>query len=181
MWAVLLGGMLAQAGVPLFASEVIEDTGIQAVVRDHPQTGKPYVSIAAAASAKNPLAEARRGTGRPDYRMLDPKVKSGEIPYNGPYSDRKKVYYLAATLAAAGAAGAVAVQAAIPAAATATAGGAAGGAGAYAAAGAAVTAGTVSAAWLQNRPDPRQDDYSHEAESHEVRLEDGSKRTVNET
>lgn len=135
-------------------SEVVPQVREKILVREHIRTGKPYVVITNDA-ARNPLASLPVATRmRPDYRMLDPKVKKNSIPYQGPVSDRKKVYIFAGTIAALGTAGGAAIIATAPAA---TGVGAAGGAGGYAAAGTAVGVGSVSTALLQTRPDPDKD------------------------
>ena len=90
-------------------------------------------------------------------------MKSGQIPYEGPYSDRKKVYLFAATLATVGTVGGIAVIAAAPAATGVGASG--GGAGAYLAGGAAVTAGTVAGSVAVTRPHPHSDDFRHESQA----------------
>ena len=147
----------------LFASEVFEETNTQVVVRKHPRTGKPYVSIVRAGEeAKDPFAGVRRNYPRPDYRMLDPKIKSGAIPYEGPYSDKTKIYVFAASLATLGVASGAAVIAAAPAA---TGAAASGGAGAYLAGGTAVVAGSVAEAQIAMKPDSKKGDYKHRAES----------------
>ena len=93
--------------------------------------------------------------------MLDPHVTPKMAGYDGPVSDRTKVYVLAGTLAAAG----VAAYTALPAAAA--GGSAAGGAGLYAAAGGAVTAGTLSTHWAMTRSDGP-DDFTHTSLSREI-------------
>ena len=76
------------------ASEIMEETKTQVIVREHPRTGKPYVSIVAeGAVPADPFAGKHRAFKRPDYRMLDPKIKSGQISYDGPISDRKKFIF----------------------------------------------------------------------------------------
>ena len=151
------------AACPARASEVIPESSAEVIVREHPKTGKPYVVITSTGSAdRDPFSGKHLKAQRPDYRMLDPKMKSGQIPYEGPYSSRKKVYILAATLATVGTVGGTAIIAAAPAA---TGAGAAGGAGAYGAAGGAVAAGTISTAALQTRSDPEKDNYSLTSES----------------
>ncbi len=138
------------APVSFSASVVMEETPTQVIVREHPRTGKPYVSIVSNQGLvpSDPLQKLQGAHySRPDYRMLDPKIKSGKIPYEGPVIDRKKVYILAASLATVGVAGGTAIAAAAPAASAAAAGSGAG-AGAYAAAGAAVAGGTISASVL---------------------------------
>jgi len=144
-------------------SEVIEETKTQVIVREHPKTGKPYVSIVSnEGPVEDPFAGQRKKMTRPDYRMLDPKIKSGKIPYEGPSSDRKKVYLLAASLATVGTVGGALAIAAAP---VATGAGATGGAGAYAAAGGAVAAGTASGAWKATRSDPKNEEFIHKSES----------------
>ncbi len=144
-------------------SEVIPKTPTQVIVRDHPKTGKPYVSIVSdSAPGQDPFAHLKQNIKRPDYRMLDPKMKSGDIPYEGPVSDRKKVYILAASLATVGTVGGVAVIAAAPAA---TGAGAAGGAGMYAAGGVAVVAGTAAGTVAVTKTDPDKENFTHESEA----------------
>lgn len=146
-----------------FASEVLEQTQTQAVVRNHPRTDEPYVSIVSPDRLNvDPFAGNRKSYLRPDYRMLDPKIKSGMIPYNGPYSNRKKVYIFAASLAAVGTVGGTAIIAAAPAA-TGTA--ASGGAGAYLAGGAAVAAESAAEYAIAAKPDPKKDIYTQRSES----------------
>ena len=149
------------------ASEVIENAPARVLVREHPKTGKPYISIVSKEAADtDPLQSLKtEKLARPDYRMLDPKMKSGQIPYEGPVSDRKKVYILAGTLAAGGVIGGTLIAAVAPAAAAAGSGA---GAGAYAAGGAAVAAGTVSASVLSTRPDPDKDRMERIAKSKEI-------------
>ncbi len=147
----------------VLANEVIPETSTDVVVREHPQTGLPYVSIT---DPNKPLARFAgdiKKYNRPDYRMLDPKVKPRDVQYDGPVSDRKKVYILAGALAAGGIAGYAAAPVA------AASGGAATGAGAYAAASAAVTAGTFSTHWVMKRDD-RPDDFTQTAVSREIAL-----------
>jgi hypothetical protein len=146
----------------LFASEVIEEK-TRVIIREHPKTGKPYVSIVSSdvPEPPDPFTGQKAKILRPDYRMLDPKMKSGEIPYEGPVSDRTKIYVLAASLATLGVAGPALLPAAAPAAAGSA--GATGGAGALAAAGTAVTVGPVAAVAIAGRPDPDKDDYDREA------------------
>ncbi len=145
-------------------SEVIPKTSTQVIVRDHPKTGKPYVSIVSdSAPGQDPFAHLKQNIKRPDYRMLDPQVKSGEIPYEGPVSDRKKVYILAASLATLGTVGGVAVIAAAPAATG--AGAAGGGAGMYAAGGAAVVLGTAAGTVAVTKTDPDKENFTHESEA----------------
>ena len=155
------------------ASEVLEETNTQVVVREHPRTGKPYVSIIRSdGAAKDPFAGQGKFYSRPDYRMLDPKVKSGAIPYNGPYSNKTKIYIFAASLATLGAASGAAVIAAAPAA---TGAAASGGAGAYLAAGTAVVAGSAAAADIAMKPDLKKGDYTLGSESRLLKEEEDRK------
>ena len=149
------------------ADEIIHETPTSVVVREHPKTGKPYVSIAdKGKEGFNPVT-ANLFKNRPDYRMLDPKIKSGEIPYQGPVSDRKKVYLFAASLAAVGVAGGTAVT--LAAASAPAAAGSAGGAGAFGAAGAGVATGTAGIIHAKTSPDPNKpDDFTHTSESKSV-------------
>lgn len=172
-WVVLfflfggIPGFCAEPGTSQTSgeSEVFSKNTSAVVVREHPKTGKPYVSITAEGPApKDPFAGIpRRYRSRPDYRLLDPGVKSGQIPYEGPVSDRKKVYLLAAGLAGAGTVtGALGLAAASGGAAT---GGAAGGAGVYGAAGAGVLTGTFSTVALKSRPGPNDDAFTHHSQA----------------
>ena len=152
------------------ASETLPETSSQVIVRDHPRTGRPYVVITDGVQKMNPFEKLPVLTRtRPDYAMLDPKIKRGKVPYQGPVSDRKKVYVFAATIATLGAAGGTAIIAAAPAA---TGVGSSAGAGAYALAGTGVASGTVSTAWLKTRPDPDKDKIEHGFESHEIQSAD---------
>lgn len=148
------------------AGDVIPETSAKVIVRDHPRTGKPYVVITDDPQNGSPFHKLPVSTrSRPDYRMLDPHVKSGTVPYEGPVSDRKKVYVFAGTIATLGAAGGTAIIAAAPAA---TGAGASGGAGAYALAGTGVATGTLSTAWLKTAPDPDKDKVEHGFESRQI-------------
>lgn len=151
-------------------NEVFRPTDTKVAVREHPKTGKPYVTIMASdGKGLNPgMAGPVKLVARPDYRMLDPKVKNGEIPYEGPVSDRRKVYALAGTLAVTGVASGVAVIAAAPAATG--AGAAAGGAGLYGLGGAAVLTGTASGVWLKSRPSAAdRENFDFKSESREIK------------
>ncbi len=155
--------------VPMQAAavtEVMPETRTRIIVREHVKTGEPYVSIVSSdtENSENPLGPPQKRFLRPDYRMLDPDIKSGEIPYDGPVSDSTKVYIFAASIATVGVVGGIAASAAIPAAAAGT-GAAAGGAGAFAGAGTAVAVGSISAAFLSSRPNPNRDDFIHTSAS----------------
>lgn len=156
--------LMMPCGYPLHANEIFDDTHTRVLVRHHPRTGKPFVSITSETAVdRNPFPESQMPK-RPDYRMLDPKMKSDDIPYEGPVSDRKKVYAFAATLVTVGTVGGVRIMAAAPAA---TGTGVTGGAGLYGAAGGAVAAGTVSAAVAGTRSDPEKENFTHVSEARE--------------
>ncbi|MBI3307589.1 MAG: hypothetical protein HYZ84_07285 [Candidatus Omnitrophica bacterium] len=142
-------------------AEVLPKTNTRVAVREHPKTGEPYVAIISAAGDDRggPFAGMKK-ISRPDYRMLDPKIKSGTIPYEGPVSSRKKVYVFAASIAALGIGGATLIPVA-----PVTGAGAASGAGAYAAAGAGVASGTAGAVAISMKENKKQEDYTHTAKS----------------
>lgn len=138
-------------------SEVLSETGAKVFVREHPQTGRPFVCVREGDAARDPFAGFTKREIRPDYRMLEANVKG--VPYDGPVSDRTKVYVFAATMITLGAAGAV-VTAALPA--TAAAG--AGSAGTGALAGGAVVANAVAAdIVLESQIKPGDEHYVHTA------------------
>lgn len=149
---------------PLFASEVITETHSKVIVREHPKTGKPYVVIAPEnlADGTGFFPESKKFS-RPDYRLLDPKVKSGEIPYDGPYSDSKRIYIFAASLATLGAGGLVGA-ALIPATGAAAASGGAG----YLATGGTLAAGTAATAATTLRSNPKKDNFIQASESKSI-------------
>ena len=155
--------LLCSRGSAALANEVLVEPPAEVVVREHPKTGFPYVSIIDPNKPRAQFSGDMKKYNRPDYRMLDPKVKPRDVKYDGPVSDRKKVYILAGALAAGGVAG----YAALPVAAA--SGGAATGAGAYAAASAAVTAGTFSTHWAMKHDD-RPDDFTQVSTSREIPL-----------
>lgn len=147
------------------SSEILPDTRTEIVVRKHPKIEQEYVSIVSLDEPRKDLDRINNGKySRPDYRMLDPHTKSGDIPYDGPVSSRKKVYVLAASLATAGAASAVAGAALFPA--TVAASSASGGGAGLAAAGAATAAagGAISARAL-TQPTDLPEDYARIQES----------------
>ena len=146
------------------SSEVLPGTRTEVLVRRHPNTDKEYVSIASLDEPRKDLQRIHRGKySRPDYRLLDPHTKSGEIPYDGPASSRKKVYILAASLAAGGAASAVAGAALFPAAAATTS--ASGGTGLVAAGAAAAASGGAVSIRALTQPSDLPEDYARIQES----------------
>lgn len=173
-----------------YASEVLEDTHTQVIVRNHPKTGKPYVSIIPGEkeAAEDPFTKQKSTYSRPDYRMLDPKVKSGEVPYDGPYSSSTKVYVFAATLATLGVAGGAIGLATVPASTAASNGGvglatvplastsaATGGAGIYFAASGAVAAVDATSAIIANRSAPKNDNWVQISKAESGETESGGK------
>ena len=163
-WLVL---MLTQSWlVELQASEVIEDSHTRVLVREHPRTGRPYVSIVPETpeNLPDPFQALHTRFSRPDYRMLDPKVKSGEIPYDGPYSSSTKVYVFAASLATLGTVGGAVGMAVLPA----STGGAVSGGSAYLASGGAVIAGTVAGTYAAMGGNSKQDDFTQIAKSQDT-------------
>lgn len=162
----LLMSLICLINPTVHGSEVLEETKTQVVVREHPKTGKPYVSIAGlnVSGSQNLLGGRNTKISRPDYRLLDPKVKSGEIPYEGPYTSPKRIYIFAATLATIGVAGGVVGMAAAPAAAS--AGGAASGGGVFLAGGSAVTAGSAGTLVAASQRNSNQDNFVQTSQSH---------------
>lgn len=155
---------LVFAGSTSIANEVLEETTTRVVVRDHPKTGKPFVSIVRPdANLVSGLRQQLHVVSRPDYRMLDPKINTKHIPYDGPVSDRRKIYIFAGTLAALGA-GAGVYGALAPAATSGASG--AGGAGLYAG-GAVLTGGGSIVASIAAQTDNRPEDFKMSAESRE--------------
>ena len=147
----------------LFANEVNVENQTSVVVHEHPQTGRPYLCIVKAGTPPRKIFYGpRKKFKKPNYRLLDPHVSPKEAGYDGPSSDRTKIYVLAGALAAGG----VAAYAALPVSATAglPAGSLAGGAALYAGAGAAVTTGTLSLHWAMTQTD-RPDDFTHRSVS----------------
>ena len=156
---LILGLLISYPTSLLQGSEVLEQTETRVIVREHPKTGKLYVSIIPnnGPVPEDPFAKQRTIISRPDYRLLDPKVKLGEIPYDGPYSSSKKIYIFAASMATLGAVGTVGMVA-LPATAV-TSGAAASGGGAYLAAGSAVAAGTAAGTVALQKSDSKKDDF----------------------
>lgn len=150
------------------ASEVPDPTHTQVIIREHPKTGKPYVSLVSTDQPvpEDPFTYQRNRYSRPDYRMLDPNVKKGEVAYDGPYSDRKKVYLFGAALMALGVTGATAGIALAPAAGAASSGG-----GAYLAGGAAVAAGSGAAVHEITKSRPEDENFIRESESRLIESE----------
>lgn len=147
--------------LPAMENEVIPESGAKVYVREHPQTGKPFVSLRSEALTQDLFQGFTRREIRPDYKMLDADAKG--IPYDGPASDRTKVYVFAATLITLGAAGAV-VTAALPVTAAAGAG-ASGGTGLLGTGAVAIVAGTAGTIAVESHIKPGEEHYQHTAES----------------
>jgi len=140
------------------------------MVRENSKTGTPYIVITDPKAPRADLASLDSNKyRRPDYRMLEKNVTAKDVGYDGPYSSKKKIYILAATLATAGATAAVVGPALFPAAA---ATGAVGSAAVPAVA--AVGAGSalaVAAKKYQDHFENLPDDYSRESESKIIETE----------
>ena len=148
----------------LQASEVLPETDSKIIVREHPKTGKPYVVIAPQDLVPEiGFFQESKKYSRPDYRLLDPKVKSGTIPYDGPYTDSKRIYIFAASLATLGTVGGVVGMALVPA--SASAGAAATGSGTYLAAGGVLAGGSAAAAVHSTASNPKKDNFTQTSES----------------
>lgn len=141
-------------------NEVIPESPFKVFVREHPQTGKAFVSLRKESSTDDLFKGFVKREIRPDYKMLDAKTKSGDIPYDGPISDRKKVYIFAATMMTLGVAGGIAT-AAMPVAATAA--GTSGGTGLLGAGAVTVVAGTAGTVAVQTHIRPGEENYIHDA------------------
>lgn len=142
-------------------NEVIKEPIAKVYVREHPQTGKQFVSIRAEGEFRDPFKSFVKREIRPDYKMLEAHAKG--VPYDGPVSDRTKVYVFAATIATLGVAGSVVAAAAFPAAAT--TGCATGGTGLLGTAGVAVAAGTAGTVAYEMHVRPGEEHYTHTATS----------------
>lgn len=151
------------------SAEIRDETHTQVIIREHPKTGKSYVSIVSIdfPVPRDPFTHQRNRYSRPDYRMLDPKVKAKDISYDGPYNDRKKVYLFGATLMTVGVVGGTAAMALAPAS-TAASGALSTGGGAYLAAGAGVAAGSGLAVHEVTKVRPEDEHFTHESESRTV-------------
>lgn len=160
-----------------FANEVLDTREIPAppsdgrvIVRENSKTGTAYVVITDPAKPRDDLARLNSNKyKRPDYRMLEKNVSAKDVGYDGPYSSKKKIYILAASLAVAGAGAAIAAPAIAPAAAGAGAAGSMAGP-AIAAAGAG-SALAVAAKKYQDHFENMPDDYRRASESKIIETE----------
>ncbi len=174
----LLSVFFCFGGAPSFsANEVLDYREINAVksgaavmVRENSKTGTPYIVITDPQNPRADLASLDSNKyRRPDYRMLQKGVNAKDVGYDGPYSSKKKIYILAATLAVAGAGAAVIAPAIAPAAAaTGAVGSATGPAIAAVGAGSALA---VAAKQYQDHFKNLPDNYNRESESKIVETE----------
>ncbi len=155
-------------------NEVVPVSRAKVFVREHPQTGKPFVSLRNEGNTQDLFRGFKKREVRPDYRMLDAKTKSGAVPYDGPASDRTKVYVFAATMMTLGVAGGIVSAAAIPATAATT--GASGGAGLFGAGAVAVAGGTVGTVAVKSRLKPGEENSIHEGTATAVTKDPGQLR-----
>jgi hypothetical protein len=161
MKKVLVWGLVIIMGLsPVCAeeSEVLPEAPEKVFVREHPQTGKPFVSLRNKENTKDPFKGFVKREVRPDYKMLDAKTKSGDVPYDGPVSDRKKVYIFAATMMTLGVAGGIATVA-MPVGAAAA--GTSGGTGLLGAGAVTVVAGTAGTVAVNAHIRPGEENYVH--------------------
>lgn len=157
LWGLIL--LMFQAPLRGQESEILQDSGAKVYVREHPQTGKPFVSLRAGDPAQDPFKGFKKREIRPDYKMLEADAKG--IPYDGPVSDLKKVYVFAATMMTLGAAGVV-VTAALPVAAA--AGASTAGTGVLAG-GAVVATGVAADLVVESQIKPGEEHYIHEGKT----------------
>lgn len=150
--------------------EVPDFRSSQIRVRENRQSGKPYVSIVKEDQTNPRYAFQRDQTPyqRPDYRMLSQNKKEMKtIAYDGPESDRTKIYLFAGTLIASGIA--VGTTAALAPVATAGSAAASGGAGAFGLASLGIATGSVVTALHKSKPDPDRA-FIHESKARILQL-----------
>lgn len=153
-WTLIL--LMVQIPARGQENEILRESVAKVYVREHPQTGKPFVSLRMGNPAQDPFKGFTKREIRPDYKMLEADSKG--VPYDGPVSDLKKVYVFAATMMTLGAAGVV-VTAALPAAAA--AGASTAGTGVLAG-GAAVATGVAADIVVESQIKPGEEHYVHD-------------------
>jgi len=158
--AVILAVFLGSGTLFSAEQEVLEESGTKVFIREHPQTGKPFVSLRKEGDSQDLFKGFVKREFRPDYKMLDANSKSGDVPYDGPVSDLKKVYIFAATMITLGVAGGI-VTVAMPAGAAAA--GASGGTGLLGTGAVAVAAGTAGTVALKSHLAPGEENYIHDS------------------
>jgi hypothetical protein len=148
-------------------SEVLDEPAQEIYIQEHKVTHEPLVTLANedGLGSRYEFLKNPQKISRPDYIMLDHQLKSGDIPYDGPVSNRKKVYYFAAGMAATGVLAGTLIPVSAVSAGTATTG-----AGAYAAGGAAVAASSVGLSSWKSKPDLQEENFSHTHEAVLIRL-----------
>jgi hypothetical protein len=156
-WVLIL--LMVQMPARGQENEILQDSGAKVYVREHPQTGKPFVSLRAGEPAQDPFKGFTKREIRPDYKMLEADSKG--VPYDGPVSDLKKVYVFAATMMTLGVAGVV-VTAALPVAAA--AGASTTGTGVLAG-GAVVATGVAADLVVESQIKPGEEHYIHEGKA----------------
>lgn len=174
----LLSVVCCLGGTPILnANEVLDsreikmpERGGQVMVRENSKTGTPYIVITDPSVPRKDLAALDSNKyRRPDYRMLQKGVTAKDVGYDGPYSSKKKIYILAATLATAGATAAVVGPALFPAAAATGAVGSAAGPAIAAGVGGSALAAAANA--YQEHYKNLPDDYNRESESKIIETE----------
>ena len=175
---LLIFFMIAAMCVPSgFSNEVLDsreikmpDSGAAVMVRENSKTKTPYIVIVDPLNPRKDLANLDSNKyRRPDYRMLQKNVTAKDVGYDGPYSSKKKIYILAASLAVAGAGAAVIAPAIAPAAAAGATGGSLMVPAAAAAAGGSALA--VAAKKYQDHFQNLPDNYNRESESKIIETE----------
>lgn len=140
------------------------------MVRENSKTGTPYIVVTDPKHVRKDLASLDSNKyRRPDYRMLQKGVTAKDVGYDGPYSSKKKIYILAASLALAGAGAAIAAPMIAPAAAGAAAGGSVAVPTTVAVVGGSALA--IAAKKYQDHFQNLPDDYNRESESKIIETE----------
>ncbi len=174
LWSIvycLSGGLSLSANEVLNSREIkMPERGAQVMVRENSKTGTPYIVLSDPLNPRKDLALLDSNKyRRPDYRMLQKGVNAKDVNYDGPYSSKKKIYILAATLATAGATAAVVGPALFPAAAATGAVGSAAGPAIAAGVGGSALAAAANA--YQEHYKNLPDDYNRESESKIIETE----------
>lgn len=165
------GAHISGANEVLDYQEVkMPESGAAVMVRENSKTGTPYIVLTDPQNPRYDLATLDANKyRRPDYQMLQRGVSAKDVGYDGPYSSKKKIYILAASLAVAGAGAAIAAPVIAPAAVGAGAAGSMTGpaVAAVATGSALATAAKKYQEHFENLPD----DYARESESKIIETE----------
>lgn len=155
----------------VFANEVFPDFSEKVVMRHHPKTGREYVVLVPQSSLEKngEVVVNPKMISRPDYAMLRAKGNPSDVQYEGPVSDRTKVYVFAATIATIGAVGGTVGMIAAPA----TAGGSASGGAGYLVGGALTSGGIWKAVHEMMKAPQGPQDGIRTAETVTVRTQQG--------